>query len=196
MNPLYLARRAFLDEATTMQVVEEMKRCHAAAAPVYGGEKPGGAVNPYIRKVSRLAIAPEISERIKALLMREKDELAQHFEVELTHCEEPQFLRYETGDFFVMHQDGNTPMVHDHTRFRKVSVSVYLSLQGEPSAPETYGGGELVLYSHYSAPGERVFEPRGTLVAFRSETTHEVLPITHGERYVIVTWFRNDEPKA
>lgn len=179
-----------------MQVVEEMKRCHAAAAPVYGGEKAGGAVNPYVRKVSRLAIDPEISERIKALLMQEKDDLARHFGVELNHCEEPQFLRYETGDFFVAHQDGNTPMVHDHTRFRKVSASVYLSQQGEPSAPETYGGGELVLYSSYSAPGERVLEPRGTLVAFRSETTHEVQPITHGERYVIVTWFRSDEPKA
>ena len=30
----------------------------------------------------------------------------------------------------------------------------------------------------------------GTLVAFRSETTHEVTPVTHGERYSIVSWFR------
>ena len=30
----------------------------------------------------------------------------------------------------------------------------------------------------------------GTLVTFRSETTHEVTPVTHGVRYTIATWFR------
>jgi SM-20-related protein len=30
----------------------------------------------------------------------------------------------------------------------------------------------------------------GTLVAFRADTTHEVVPVTYGERYTIVTWFR------
>ncbi|MCA1578026.1 MAG: 2OG-Fe(II) oxygenase [Acidobacteria bacterium] len=31
---------------------------------------------------------------------------------------------------------------------------------------------------------------RGTLIAFRAETTHEVTPVTHGERYSMVSWFR------
>jgi SM-20-related protein len=30
----------------------------------------------------------------------------------------------------------------------------------------------------------------GTLVAYRAETTHEVTPVTHGERFTIVSWFR------
>ena len=29
----------------------------------------------------------------------------------------------------------------------------------------------------------------GTLVCFRAETTHEVLPVTHGERFTIVSWY-------
>jgi predicted 2-oxoglutarate/Fe(II)-dependent dioxygenase YbiX len=29
----------------------------------------------------------------------------------------------------------------------------------------------------------------GTLVAFRAETTHEVTPVTHGERVTIVSWY-------
>jgi predicted 2-oxoglutarate/Fe(II)-dependent dioxygenase YbiX len=33
----------------------------------------------------------------------------------------------------------------------------------------------------------------GTLVAFPSETTHEVTPITHGERLSIVSWYRAAE---
>jgi predicted 2-oxoglutarate/Fe(II)-dependent dioxygenase YbiX len=30
----------------------------------------------------------------------------------------------------------------------------------------------------------------GTLVAYRAETTHEVTPLTHGERFTVATWFR------
>jgi predicted 2-oxoglutarate/Fe(II)-dependent dioxygenase YbiX len=30
----------------------------------------------------------------------------------------------------------------------------------------------------------------GSLVAFRSETTHEVIPVTHGERFTVVSWYR------
>jgi SM-20-related protein len=33
-----------------------------------------------------------------------------------------------------------------------------------------------------------VGEP-GLLVAFRSDTVHEVLPVTHGERFTVVSWF-------
>jgi predicted 2-oxoglutarate/Fe(II)-dependent dioxygenase YbiX len=34
-----------------------------------------------------------------------------------------------------------------------------------------------------------VGEP-GMLIAFRAETTHEITPVTHGERYSIVSWYR------
>ncbi|MER9409217.1 2OG-Fe(II) oxygenase [Mesorhizobium sp. M0589] len=30
----------------------------------------------------------------------------------------------------------------------------------------------------------------GSLVAFRSETTHEVTPVTCNERFTIVSWYR------
>ncbi len=29
----------------------------------------------------------------------------------------------------------------------------------------------------------------GLLIAFRSDTSHEVRPVTFGERFTIVTWF-------
>ena len=44
----------------------------------------------------------------------------------------------------------------------------------------------------YSGPTLRVPvvpAPR-TLVAFRAETTHEVTPVTRGERSAIVSWYR------
>ncbi len=193
---LFVTRKDFLDAPTIVRIVDEMRRSHAAAGTVYGEAKQGRSVNPCVRKVSLVTVSKETRDFVKALLMQQKDRLAEHFDVVLTHCEEPQFLRYETGDFFVAHQDGNTPLVYDHTRFRKVSVSVYLSQHGDPSTPGTYGGGSLLLYRKVSDSAERVTEVPGTLVAFRSETTHEVLPVTHGERYTIVSWFRSDEPPA
>ncbi|MDB6025406.1 MAG: hypothetical protein JWM68_1629 [Verrucomicrobiales bacterium] len=191
-----LTIRNLLDAATITTIVAEMRSSHAAAATVYGETKHGGTVNPRVRKVSRLAVSLEIRERVKELLMQQKEQLAQRFGVALTYCEDPQFLRYETGDFFVAHQDGNTPIIYDHTRFRKVSVSIYLSQRAAEPTPDTYGGGELVLYSRSSDARQLIAETPGTLVAFRSETTHEVLPITHGERYTIVSWFRSDELKV
>jgi hypothetical protein len=41
----------------------------------------------------------------------------------------PQFLRYEQGDFFVRHQDGNTRQLDfDHLRVRRISIVVFLNV--------------------------------------------------------------------
>ncbi len=188
----------FLNPAEIAAIVSEMQSAHAVAATVYGGN-PGyhGTVDDRVRMVARLTMSPETRQKIAALLLQQKARLEQRFGVALTHCEEPHFLRYEVGNFFVAHQDGNTPMIYDHTRFRKVSVSIYLSQQSSQPGPNIYGDGELVLHGAYPNINERhrVVEPPGTLVAFRSEVTHEVLPISHGVRHAIVSWFRSDEPK-
>ncbi|HWK90117.1 MAG TPA: 2OG-Fe(II) oxygenase, partial [Longimicrobium sp.] len=120
-------------------------------------------------------------------------EIEAHFRVKVTECEEPQFLRYETGDYFVAHQDGNTPMVWDDSRFRRISAVIFLSRKSGEPAPDTYGGGALVFHGAYTGlERERVAAAAapGSLVTFRAETTHEVTPVTHGVRYTIATWFR------
>jgi SM-20-related protein len=110
----------------------------------------------------------------------------------LDGVEEPQFLRYGPGDYFVAHQDGNTPLVYDESRFRKVSVVIFLSAQSEYPTPETFCGGALVLHGSVGQgePPVTLAPAPGTLVAFPAETTHEVLPITHGERLSVVSWYR------
>jgi SM-20-related protein len=151
-----------------------------------------GTVAAQVRRTTRIACPAEVSERVQQRLMSRKAEIEAYFGVELNDCEPPQFLRYETGDFFVPHQDGNTPLVHDDSRFRRISAVIFLSeLSAEP-IDGTYGGGALVFHGSYSAPTPpiSVNPAPGTLVAFRSETTHEVTPVTHGERYTIVSWFR------
>lgn len=181
----------FLDPADAAAVLAEARAAHGRTAGLLGrGAADEAALR--VRRTSRVEVSPETRARVKAALMARQGELAERFGTPLGECEEPQFLRYETGDYFVPHQDGNTPMVYDDSRHRRVSAVVFLAPRAEAPAAGAYGGGSLVLHGRYGAEDERVEAPAapGTLVAFRSETTHEVTPVTHGERYTIVTWFR------
>jgi SM-20-related protein len=178
----------FLDERARNDLLAELRATAGAPSAVLAG-----GVHSAVRRSTRVDVPPETRERVRALLMERRGALEEHFAVSLSECEAPQFLRYREGDFFVPHQDGNTPMVYDDSRFRRVSAVVFVTPRSEQPEPGTYGGGDLVFHGHYAtAPTLRVSAPAapGALVAFRSETTHEVTPVTHGERYTIVTWFR------
>ena len=180
-----------LDDATLDDVRQELRRAAGAPSTVLG-ETAEGVVRSRVRRSTRVAVADGVRERVAACVLRRKAEIEAHFGVELGELEVPQFLRYGEGDYFVAHQDGNTPLIHDASRFRRVSVVLFLSTRAGHEAPGTYGGGELVFHGPYSGPTLRVpvAPPPGTLVAFRAETTHEVLPVTHGERYTVASWFR------
>ncbi|SEC29171.1 SM-20-related protein [Rhizobiales bacterium GAS188] len=180
----------FLDPALCDKLRAELQRAGGGAATLLG-RSPATSVQPQIRKATRVTVSDETQERVTQLLRARKGALEEHFGLVLGDCEEPQFLRYETGDFFVAHQDGNTALIFDRSRLRRVSVVIFLSAQSEAPSPGTYGGGSLTLHGPYSGPALRVPVTRapGTLVAFRAETTHEVMPVTHGERFTIVSWY-------
>lgn len=182
----------FLDADTRDAVDAELRASAGAASTVLSAQMAGGVVHDTVRRSTRVAVSPETRERVKRMLMERKGELEARFGVPLTECEDPQFLRYREGDFFVPHQDGNTPLVYDDSRFRRVSAVIFLTPRSPEPAEGTYGGGDLVFHGPYHLPPERVSAEAdpGTLVAFRAETTHEVTPVTHGERYTIVSWFR------
>src|SRR5688500_18739011 len=169
----------FLDDATRAGIVAELDRAHGAPATVLSGEA-GGRVD-MARKTTRITVSPETRALVKARLMERKAEIEAHFGIALGECEDPQFLRYETGDYFVAHQDGNTPMVWDDSRFRRISVVIFLSRKSEAPAPDTYGGGSLVFHGPYNGPQLRVAagaEP-GSPVTFRAEATPEATTATH-----------------
>jgi SM-20-related protein len=176
---------SFFDAATCNAIVEELRTASAEAATVYGSSA-GAAVQPRVRSVRRVDVSRELHELVSGRFLAHMPEIAQHFSVALDSCEPPQFLRYEPGDFFVAHQDGNTPLLRDDSQSRRVSIVAFLNAD--------YDGGVLTLHGSY--PDYNVRRPvvgdPGTLVAFRSETTHEVTPVTHGERYTIVSWYRSD----
>lgn len=181
----------FLDDATRARIVAELHRAGGAPATVLSADA-GGRVQAAVRRSTRVDVSPETRALVRQRLMERRAEVEAHFGAALGECEEPQFLRYEPGDYFVPHQDGNTPMVWDDSRFRRVSAVIFLSERSDEPAADTYGGGALVFHGPYTGPplrAEAGARP-GSLVTFRAETTHEVTPVTHGVRFTVAAWFR------
>ncbi len=82
-------------------------------------------------------------------------------------------LRYETGQFYTKHTD------HFKNVPRSVSCSFLLN--------DGYEGGEFSFFDG----SYKVKPPKGSAIVFPSNFMypHEVLPVTNGVRYSIVTWF-------
>jgi SM-20-related protein len=180
-----------LNEDARAELLAELEEAASVPSTVLSADA-GGALHQQVRRSRKVVISGETRDLVKQILMQVQPYLERRFNVRLGECEDPQFLRYEEGDFFVPHQDGNTPLVHDESRFRRVSAVIFLSRPSAEQAPGAYGGGELVF--HGGSPGHAEREAAradpGTLVAFRSETTHEVTAVTHGVRYTIAAFFR------
>jgi SM-20-related protein len=175
----------FLEPLVCEAIVAEMKTAESTAATVYG-RSASGSVDANVRKTLRVVPSNKTLELVTQRLWEYKAAVEKHFSVNLNECEEPQFLRYLEGDFFVAHQDGNTGLLQLDSERRLISTVIFLSREAESPEPDAYCGGSLVFsHSGFRAPAEP-----GTLVAFRSETTHEVTPVTHGERFSIASWYR------
>jgi SM-20-related protein len=185
---LHLAR-SFFDVETCQELMSELRRSSSSPALTYA-EDNLGSVDERVRKVARLMPSPETVEYVRRRLTAYRETIEEHFKVNLSGCEDPQFLRYRVGDFFVAHQDGNTGLTRlDTDRSRRISVSIFLNHQSERPEPNAYCGGSLVFSDWRNGAEYRLACEGGTLVAFRSEVTHEVIPVTEGERYSIVSWY-------
>lgn len=187
--------RDFFDARTCEEIIAEMRSARGGPATVYS-EGATSPVNEKLRKTTRRMLSQPTSEFVRQRLLEQKGTVERHFRIRLSDCEEPQFLFYKEGDFFVPHQDGNSEQLEfDHLRVRRISVVVFLSRQSSEPGPDTYCGGSLVFLEPGSGAnreglGYHLTGETGLLVAFRSETTHEVRPVTHGERYSIVCWYK------
>ena len=183
---------AFFDSKTCEKIIAEMRSAESAPAAIHGGSK---SIDERVRKAARVTPSAETIGLVRRRLLECRSQIGEHFGISLSDCEEPQFLRYQVGDFFVAHQDGNTPLLKfDRDRVRIVSVVIFLSQQSTAAGPGSYSGGSLVFSGPLVDPSYRetreVVGEIGKLIAFRSETTHEVTPVTQGERHSIACWFR------
>ncbi|MEN3329934.1 MAG: SM-20-related protein [Acidobacteriota bacterium] len=181
----------FLDAETCAHLRAELSEAPTTQAPVYieGSEE---LVHEDVRKTTSLHPAKETFSQIHGRLLQQQSALEQHFRETLHDCEPPQFLRYKAGDFFVRHQDGNTRQLDfDHLRIRRISIVVFLNDHAVEPRDGCFSGGVL---NFYDAADQRMSfgleGETGLLVAFTAETFHEVLPVTSGERFTIISWFR------
>ena len=177
----------FFERQLCDAIADELRAAAGGAATVYTSAS-SGAIDEMVRRTVRVKPSQKTADLIIQKLLACKDAVERHFDVTLNECEEPQFLRYRVGDFFVAHQDGNTGLMLLDSEKRRISTVIFLSRESESPEPDAYCGGSLV-FSNLRNSFRMTAEP-GTLVAFRSETTHEVTPVTHGERYSIASWYR------
>lgn len=181
--------KQFLEPGVSREIVAELSAAQSDAATVYG-RTTSGAVEQNIRKTIRIRPSVATVDAILRRLWALKDQVEVHFAVALSECEDPQFLRYREGDFFVAHQDGNTGMMQLDTERRLVSTVLFLSRESDSPEPGAHCGGSLVFSNYRTGSKYHMIGEPGMLVAFRAETTHEITPVTHGERYSIVSWYR------
>ena len=120
------------------------------------------------------ATAEEVERSIATLCTR----ASQFFGISVSRDEGPGFLRYLAGGFYRRHCDVLSES--DEEFPRRISVVMFLTTAGEQCE-----GGALRIYR----PDAFDIAPKaGTLVAFRSDVPHEVLPVTAGVRDVVVDW--------
>lgn len=150
------------------------------------GELAGGQKNKKMRDSRVSWLTP--SEELNWVYRRITDIITElnnrYFKFDLYgFIEGFQFTHYQEPDGkYKKHVDRG---LNFHTR--KLSLSVQLS------KPDSYKGGDLLLYNEEKpiiAPKEQ-----GKLILFPSFTMHEVKPVTKGERYSLVAWITGPQFK-
>ena len=132
-----------------------------------------------------------LSEKILAI----KPQIEEYFSIELAGCQVPQLLNYHPGDYFKIHRDVNEQNSgNPELAGRRVSAVIFLNEQSPEPKENCFGGGLLNLYGLIDQPvwKDKAFPIKGEtglLIAFRSETLHEVTEVTYGERFTVVNWF-------
>src|ERR1043165_392774 len=184
--PDLFAVSQFLEPSLVDAIVAEMKAAPGSEATVYGSTV-AGTIDESVRRTFRVKPSKETVALVIQKLLEIKEAVENRFQLVLKECEEPQFLRYREGDFFVAHQDGHTGLLRLPTEDRLISTVIFLSRESESTEAGAYSGGSL----GFSCLRDRfrVTSEPGSLLAFRSETTHEVTPVTYGERYSIASWY-------
>ncbi len=185
--------RDFLDADCCARLRNEVRSGAAEAGMIWRqGEY---LVDEEVRLARSVRVpAPAVSlvtERLQAV----KPMVERHFSLTLAGCQDPLFLAYKTGDYYRPHCDGsNNPDDDDSIRQRRVSVIVFLNGESDEPREDCFGGGALTFYRllqdrRATRFGIPLVGERGLLIAFPPDLIHEVRPVTHGERFTVVSWF-------
>jgi SM-20-related protein len=186
-------RPGFLDAETCARLRAAANEAEKIPGTV-GIEDAAYDVDVRTRRTDIADVSDETIELIAGPMDAITPGIAQHYSVQVEGRQPLQFLIYKEGDFFGAHTDRTeSGKGASFSKRRLVSVVVFLNDQAEEPSPLTYGGGTLTFYGLLGGEkGEKVGLPlvgeEGLLVAFKSNITHAVTPVTRGERFTVVTW--------
>lgn len=154
--------------------------------PSYVGSPAGVVIDTDIRSASIISMSNSETLSRNSSVRKELDEEVFHAVgrcISAYHKQFPEFgvhqdsgydmLRYRTGERYTQHVDSSSEV------FRTVSCSISLN--------DGFSGGE---FSFFNGAYNRI-APKGSAILFPSNFMypHQILPVTSGERYSIVTWF-------
>jgi Rps23 Pro-64 3,4-dihydroxylase Tpa1-like proline 4-hydroxylase len=147
----------------------------------------GGGLNPKIRNCSTIGISfsntiqknPVLRTHIDAEIHTATRKIlakccGKFTNLRVTSDTGYDLLRYETGQFYTQHTDSFEEQP------RMLSCSIVLN--------DDYEGGEFAFFDR-----ELTYKiPKGSAILFPSNFMypHEIMPVTSGTRYSIITWFR------
>lgn len=183
----------FLDSSDCARLRSEIDSSSGAAARITGGQE--GRVDENVRRALVADVSKPTATFLRSRLRDLMPDIEQHFRLRLADCEGPQFLAYDPGCFFRAHNDSSShPDAAKYLKSRQISLVLFLNAESAATSEGGYGGGQLIFYgllegAHWEKCPLPVHAATGLLVAFRSEPTHDVKPVTFGRRYTIVTWF-------
>jgi SM-20-related protein len=182
----------FLDHSTCAQIQSQMQTAECQKASIVSPHGDEGIVDEDVRKVLSVKAEASMATMVWDKIWDLKPSLEEHFHVHLRGSEPPVFLRYGPGAFYRPHKDGHSDSPPS-TKNRLVSVVIFLNRRSDDPSQDAYGGGALTFYGLLDGPTwEKCPFPLeadpGLLVAFRSDTMHEVRPVTIGQRFTIVSW--------
>ena len=187
--------RDFLDTESCAKLRSEVGTSLQTHVTVVDASTSLEKVKENVRRTKQAEVSTITTTDMKRRLLTYRTRLENHFNVQLTDCEKPQFLVYHEGDFFHAHLDGDDhPDKPDFIKKRLLSVVIFLNDQTEAPAPDSFCGGSLVFYGLINTPqwgkyGFPLMGEAGLMIAFRSDIRHEVTPVLHGARNSIVSWF-------
>jgi len=155
-------------------------------SPALTGYSDNQKTNLDYRVTNWIPISPEIvSNTHHAITQLYNNQLIQKYKQPIKNIEPTQFLYYNVGGKYDVHNDSEDFVNGKLTRVceRDISVLIYLN--------DDYEGGELEFpdWGIYMKP------KAGTLIAFPSyiDFSHRVHPVTKGKRFSVVTWINTPD---
>ena len=183
---LYIDKQ-FLSTDECIKLCKEMQEADKTTGNVYSPDSKTEFADYDLRKTMTCLLSQDSQRSIASRLLAIKPQLEEAFQQQYANVwEQPKFLEYQTGDYFLPHTDDQA--------HRLLNISIYLNSQSTEARDAGYCGGELTLYGLFKSPGLQnrgisVPGVQGMLVAYPVNILHEVTTVSSGSRYAIVSRF-------